>query len=124
MTVTKLRSDERHRLAVELVDDAEALVQAAERAVEGERDPTLRDVRETELRATLVMQDEIAETVAPAIDRRQREVADAALAAVRSLQGAPSADWTAKHRRWHSPAVKAKLVGALGAKTYMRAFPW
>ena len=111
-------------LAFELRDEAERLVRMAEAAVAGARGYTERDVAETELQECLALQDECLEAIAPTIEERERQVVAGVHAAVAALRGDPMSDWTQRHRRWHSAAVKARLSGALGVKTYMRAWPW
>ena len=64
------------------------------------------------------------ELAAPAIADRERQIIDACWEAVRSLRGDLDACWSAKHRRWHSAALKSRLVRRFGRRIYERAFPW
>jgi hypothetical protein len=109
----------RYEEALRLRHDAEALVRMAEEALAAQRDPTLRDVAESELRSCLDLQDATLEAIGPTIEQRELEVRKAALAALAALRGDFGSDWTMKHRRWHSIPVKARLAGAIGAKAYL-----
>ena len=117
-------SARRFELAAELADDAELLVRAAEAAVDAARDPTMRDVAETELQLAMQLQDEVLEDVAPAIEGRERQIRADVRAAVASLRDEPGSDWMSKHRRWMSAAVKSRLVRRLGRRTYEKVFPF
>jgi hypothetical protein len=90
----------RYELALDLVDGAEALVQAAEEDVEAATDGTMRDVAETRLREALATQDQVLEMVAPTIEQQRQEVVRAGWAAIRSAAGEPGYDWLACRRRW------------------------
>jgi hypothetical protein len=57
-------------------------------------------------------------------EHREREVWAAVWEALHALEGDPTASWTARHRRWHPPAVKARLVRKLGGRAYLEKFPW
>jgi hypothetical protein len=117
-------SDQRYREAAELADAAEALVRDCEANLEAATDPTVRDVLETELRSALEMQDEVLDPVAPAIAERERRVRAGVHAAIAALRGDFMHDWTMRHRRWHSIAVKSRLVGMVGWKRYEAWWPW
>ena len=115
--------DARYRLAAELVDDVEVLVRQAEAAVAAAVDPTEKDVLETQLDGIFALQDEVCGMVAPAIEQRERAVVAAALEALAALRGDPGVSWEHRHRRYHSPAVKARLSAAMGSRTYLKIFP-
>jgi hypothetical protein len=100
-------------MAMDLADSAEALVRQAEAAVASARDPTQRDVAETQLGEALALQDQVLDSVAPVIEVREQKLRQAVREAVRSLQGDPAAPWHAKHRQHMSAAVKARLVGMM-----------
>ena len=86
-------------------------------------DPTERDVLETELQASIALQDHVLEEVAPVIEARRVELRDQMFEALRAADGDPSADWMLRRRRWHSPALKSRLISRLGASGYRKTFP-
>jgi hypothetical protein len=87
-----------------LLEDAEALVQAAEEALAGARGGTWQDIRETELRAALQLQDDVCATVGPAVERRRVAELERLRAVFRSPDD-PKFNWMAKHRRWMDAAT-------------------
>jgi hypothetical protein len=114
----------RYEAALELIDQAEDLVRKAEEAVEGASTYTERDVAETEAAECLKLLDRAHEAVAPTIERRRIELRDQMFEALQAADGDPSADWTLGHRKFHGPALKARLVERLGARAYATKFPW
>jgi hypothetical protein len=114
---------QRYAQALDLVDDAEALVRQAEVAVGAAGSYIERDVAETTLRECLAVQDQALAAVAPAIEAREAEIRAGVRAAIAALRRDPGADWMQRHRRWHPIAVKARLVRLVGRKVYEGAFP-
>ena len=111
-------------LAIELADDAETLVRLAEAGLAEARGPTQRDIAETMLNEALALQDEVLETVAPALEQREQELRRDVREAVRALLRKPGSDWVMRHRKYHTAAVKARLVGMMGQRRYAEWFPW
>ena len=118
------RHEDRYSEAVEMVADAEALVQLAEASLAAARDPTMADVAMTQLQEADRLADEVAEAAAPAIEQRRQQLVRAGWEAIRSLQGEPGSSWDAKHRKFHSAATKAWLVRKFGRRVYEGKFPW
>jgi hypothetical protein len=114
----------RYEMAIDLTASAEDLVRLAEAAVEDAGNYLERDVAETEAQRCYEVLDEVLECVAPALERRRWEVAQAGWEAIRSLQGDPAAPWYAKHRRHMSVSTKSWLINRLGRRAHERAFPW
>jgi hypothetical protein len=115
--------DDRYRLATELIDAAEDLVQAAEADLEAATDPTQIDVAESRLQDALQTQDEVGEKVAPVIAEREQDLREAVREVARSVRGEPGSDWTMRHRRWMSAAVKSAVIRRYGQRAYA-ALPW
>ena len=114
---------QRYEQALELVDDAEALVCQAEQDLDAAGSYLERDVAETELRACLAIQDQALAAAAPAIAAREAEIRAGVRAAIAALRRDPGSDWMQRHRRWHPIAVKARLVRLVGRKVYEGALP-
>jgi hypothetical protein len=113
----------RYEQADALIDQAEELVRVAEEAVEAATGYTEGDVAETELQASIALQDHVLEAVAPTIERRRVELRDQMFEALRAAAGEPGADWTLRFRKFHSAALKSRIVGRIGAREYAK-WPW
>lgn len=115
---------DRYAEAVGLIDDAERAVREAERTLaRAQGAPTAADVCETEVRAALELQDRILEVVSPQIEARRKTVDRQVADVIRALRGAPGSERLLRHRRYHSAAVKSRLIRRFGAQTYAR-LPW
>jgi hypothetical protein len=117
------RLAERHRLAVEIADLSSVVVEAAEEALAAAEGPTARDIAETRLRAAYEQQDVVLAEVGPTIADRERAMREAVREVARAVRGEVGSDWTQKHRRWMSPALKSALIRRYGRRAY-EELPW
>jgi hypothetical protein len=108
----------------DLLADAAELVRQAEASLAQARGATEKDIAETVLHEVLDLESEVIQATAPALERREAELRAKVHEAIRSAAGDPTASWHSKHRRWMSPAVKARLVGMIGRRRYQAWFPW
>jgi hypothetical protein len=115
---------ERYEVAAAVAEAAETLVRACEADLEAARNATAKDIAETRLREALATQDQALEMVGPALEERELEVRKAVRAAIDALLKRPGSDWMMARRRWHSIAVKSRLVGMMGHRRYLTWFPW
>jgi hypothetical protein len=99
------------------------LVRRAEQDLDAADGYLERDVAETELRACMQLQDRALAAAAPAIEAREAVIRAGVRAAIAALRRDPGSDWMQRHRRWHPPAVKSRLVSLVGRKIYEGAFP-
>jgi hypothetical protein len=111
------------RTAELAISTAELLVRVAEADLAAATDPTFKDIAETELRRALALQDEVLETVAPAIEKRREDLNNRFWAVVRAARGEPGSDWMMRHRRWLPTDLKAEIVRRLGKAAYL-SLPW
>ena len=94
------------------VDQIEKMMLAAPELIlqlRGEREAALERLLQAE-----VLEDE----------QYHQEVMRGVHEAMRALNNQVPSDWTQRHRRWHSTAVKARSSGMMGAKAYAKMFPW
>ena len=78
---------------------------------------------DTQGQAAVAAQDEVGEKVAPAIAEREQDLREAVREVARSVRGEPGSDWTMRHRRWMSAAVKSAVIRRYGRRAYA-ALPW
>ena len=114
---------ERYEQAIALADDAEQLVCEAESALAAATDPTEHDIQATRLDEAYALQDEALATVGPAIEEREQELRRAVREVASAVRGEPGSDWTMRHRRWISPAVKSAVIRRFGRRAYAE-LPW
>jgi hypothetical protein len=115
--------DARYREAVEILDEAEDLVREGEAALAAAGDPTMVDICATRLDELYRLQDEVCEAAAPVVADRERALRAAVCEVVRSARGEVGSDWTLRHRRWMSVAVKARIIRRYGRRFY-EGLPW
>jgi hypothetical protein len=114
------RSAERQRLAAEIREAAEQVVIAAEQALAAARDPTEADIAATRLTEIYAESDAALAEVGPTLAAREQDLRRQANDVCRAMAGEPLSDWTLKHRRYFSTALKARLVRKIGRRLYER----
>ena len=116
-------SARRYELAAELADAAELLVRAAEAALDAARDPTMRDVAETELHRPCSSRMRSWRTWRRRSRERERQIRADMRAAVASLRDEPGSDWMSQASALDERRGQVE-AGPAGRSTHLReGFP-